>query len=124
MNDVLFFIRLITRAIEQSDPGTALKAAIQQIEHMGREPQYRTGYLQFQRFMEEVVWCSTLRQERCTRFEKDLVQAVTIDLAAGVLEADPEEERLALGTIRSHPRWMDEYESRLAQLQMIPKPTK
>ena len=124
MSDDLYFMRLIIEAAEDPDPQWALKAAFQQIEQMGREPRYRRGYLQFQSFVEKVVRYSTPRQERRARLEKDLVQALTIEVAAEVLEADPDEERLALKTIRSHPRWLDEYESWHSQFREFPRPAR
>ena len=51
----LYFIAILARALEQSDPKAALHKAFDEIRRLGRLPQYRLGYEQFQQFMGEAV---------------------------------------------------------------------
>jgi len=51
MHDDLFFVAVITRALEQSDPRTALREAFDRIETMGQQPRYQRGYRQFLQLM-------------------------------------------------------------------------
>ncbi len=54
MSNNLFFIPLIDEAFK-ANTKTALKNAMGQILEMGRKPEYQQGYIQFQRFMGEVI---------------------------------------------------------------------
>ena len=54
MCDDLFFIPIITRALQQQDPRVALREALEKIKTMGRSPRYSRGYEQFLRFMDEI----------------------------------------------------------------------
>ncbi len=53
MTKDLYFIPLIVQALKQANPKEALRAAVEIIESLSREPEYERGYRQFQRFMEE-----------------------------------------------------------------------
>jgi hypothetical protein len=52
MNDDLYFLPLIARALEQPDPSAALRDAFERIRVMGREPRYRRGHEQFLQFVD------------------------------------------------------------------------
>jgi hypothetical protein len=54
MNDDLFFLPMITRALQAVDVESALCEALERIQSMGREPRYRRGYQQFLQFMKEL----------------------------------------------------------------------
>ena len=51
MDNYLYFIPLLARALQQADSGPALKQAFAEIERLGRQPEYEQGYRQFRRFM-------------------------------------------------------------------------
>ena len=53
MNDDLYFIPILAKALEQPDVETALRTAFAEIEEAGRQPQYQRGHQQFLRFMRE-----------------------------------------------------------------------
>ena len=52
MSSKLYFIPLLERALQQADSHQALKEALDQIVSLGRQPEYKQGYLQYQRFMD------------------------------------------------------------------------
>lgn len=54
MSENLYFVALIGRALRHPDPKSALKKAFEEIEALGRLPEYEKGFVQFQRFMAEV----------------------------------------------------------------------
>jgi len=55
MPDDMFFIPMIARALQQSDPRAAMIEAFERIEAMGQQPRYRNGYEQFLAFMNSVA---------------------------------------------------------------------
>ena len=52
MNDDLYFLPMIARALQQPDPEGALREAFERIRAMGQDPRYRRGYEQFLRFVD------------------------------------------------------------------------
>ena len=54
MRDDLFFIPIISRALQQRDSRTALREAFEEIKTIGQSPQHSQGYEQFLRFMDEI----------------------------------------------------------------------
>ncbi len=55
MSNNLFFIPLIDDAFKAVNTKAALRVALLQIVELGRKPEYQQGYIQFQRFMAEVI---------------------------------------------------------------------
>ncbi|MCY2928054.1 MAG: hypothetical protein NTV86_00895 [Planctomycetota bacterium] len=53
MSNDLFFLPMIVRALRQEDADVALRDAFRQIRLLGQQKQYRRGYYQFTRFMDE-----------------------------------------------------------------------
>jgi len=100
----LYFIRLIAKAFEQPDIKTALKEAFNQIELLGQTPQYKQGYLRFQRFMAEVKQISETED-----FLNAMVHDLSVQLATGLFEAVEDEKKAALELINSRPLWREEY---------------
>ncbi len=54
MPDDLFFVPMITHALQQPDPKAAMLEVFEEIRRMGRESRYARGYQQFLQFMESV----------------------------------------------------------------------
>ena len=54
MRDEIFFIPIIAQALQQPDPGQAMREAFGRIRTMGKESRYSQGYKQFLRFMDSV----------------------------------------------------------------------
>lgn len=52
MNDDLYFLPMIAQALQQPDPGVALRDAFGRIRALGHEPRYRRGYKQFLVFLD------------------------------------------------------------------------
>jgi len=55
MSDDLYFFPILVKAFEEPDALSAMMHAFHRIREMGDLPQYRQGFLQFERFMEEVA---------------------------------------------------------------------
>jgi hypothetical protein len=54
MTNDLYFLRLIAEALEKPDSKTAIEGALKKIRIMGKLPEYKLGFEQFNRFMAEV----------------------------------------------------------------------
>ncbi len=50
----LYFLEIISRALQQWDQGAAIEKAFVEIAELGKNSEYRQGFLQFNKFMEEV----------------------------------------------------------------------
>lgn len=55
MHNDLFFIPIISEALQESEPKAAMRVALAQLRALGSDPRYRTGYQQFLRFIGSVV---------------------------------------------------------------------
>jgi len=55
MSDDLFFIPMIARALQETDPRAAMIDAFERIHAMGGEPRYQRGYQQFIALMNTVL---------------------------------------------------------------------
>jgi len=62
MRDDIFFIPIIAQALQQPEPGQAMREAFERIRTMGKESRYSQGYKQFLGFMNS-VGNSQLRDE-------------------------------------------------------------
>ena len=54
MQDDLFFVPMITHALQQPDPKAAMLGVFEEIRRMGQESRHVRGYQQFLQFMESV----------------------------------------------------------------------
>jgi len=72
MSDALYFFPILAKAFEEPDALSAMMHAFRRIREMGDLPQHWQGFLQFERFMEEVAQASSAG-EKAT---EALVQAI------------------------------------------------
>ena len=87
MNKNLYFLQIIAEALQAPEPRQEIKKAFEKIKHLGQQPEYHQGYLQFQQFMKQVLKPDT---------ETDLIsQQILMDavfqLASGLIgvKTDP-----------------------------------
>ena len=69
MRDDVYFVPLITRALDQPDVRPALRDAFSLIQTLGREPRHQEGYRQFLEFMETVGAASMQVAQRRTALD-------------------------------------------------------
>ena len=55
MHNDLFFIPIISEALQESEPKAAMRDALARLRTLGSDPRYRTGYRQLLRFLGSVV---------------------------------------------------------------------
>ena len=107
IND-LYFILIIAKALRQPERKTALRAAIEEIQTLGRQPRYERGFLQFQRFMEEVRKNWERSSQKPEDYAFDVVRWLALQVAGGLLELD--QAKVALDQVGLQPHWQEEFE--------------
>ena len=117
MSNNLYFLPIITKALEQQDSKDALKKAFESIKRLGRKEEYREGYTQFESFMDSAIQQKNLSQEQLELLGPEIIREIIIDLASGTFRGDEDEMKSALEMIRSNKRWQEAYEKTVEELQ-------
>jgi len=108
MNQDLYFVPMIARALEQADHADALGRAFAEIEELGRLPAYSRGFENFHRFMPEVRRHSA--SDELHQVDVESIRALLVELATDTLDGDAGERQAVLDLIHSVPRLQAEYE--------------
>lgn len=114
MTDDLYFIAIIARALQQPDTAQALQQAFAHIKSIGRQPQYRRGFVQFEGFMEVVG--QHVESEYATSREQSVLRELMTELALDLFPGNDAERRAVLERIHSYTQWQQEYESLCTQI--------
>lgn len=101
MNHDLYFLPLITRALEQADRAAALLQAFVEIEELGRRPAYARGFENFGRFMAEVRHHLVSREGQAADAES--MRTLLVELATGAFGGNEAERAALADLIRAHP---------------------
>jgi len=109
MANELYFIRILQEALQSPEPEPALGRALDEIERLGAQDAYRSGFENFQQFMEEVWSCHNLMRS-------DWARELIVELATEGSELGPEQRQAAMKAIDSSPQWQSEYEQLRGQL--------
>ena len=117
MNDDLYFLPLIIEALQKPESQIALKQAFERIKELGQQPQYKTGFIQFQRFMAEVNKASEIKTEIPDDVIHEILQDLVLELTTGQLD-DKKESRDILNLIISRPEWREEFEKLREEITM------
>ena len=108
MSGQLYFVPMIARALQETDPAAALRRALEEIRRLGSQPEYAQGYQQFLRFMKEI----SSRGESALRAGEevipDVLAALLVERADQALESDPESYQTSAEPDQS--RWQEQYE--------------
>jgi hypothetical protein len=121
MSKDLYFIPIIADALKQPDSRVSLRAAIEKIQNLGRQPQYERGLQQFQQLMAQVKLNWEKSSQKPEDMALDVIRHLALQVTSGLLEGD--EVKAILDLIRSHPLWQEEFErlSRDASESEIPR---
>lgn len=117
MNNDLYFIEIISKALNSKDAEASLKQAFEQIKSLGAKPGYEQGFEQFQQFM-DIVNTHAKKKETDT-LNADLVSELIIDLATDGFEGSDEDKNKALRIIKSNPVWRKEYDQLVADIEQL-----
>ena len=88
MTNDLYFLPIIADALRETETETALKAAFEKIETMGRQPHYERGFIQFRRFMTEVKRNLENPSSKTEDYASEIVKWLVLQVAGGLLEED------------------------------------
>lgn len=106
----LFYIPIIAKALESDNPKMALRAAFDEIKNRGKLPEFKEGFVQFLGFIKFTTMTFT------ENFEGDVqpiihgIYRLIYDLATGDFEGSDEQKEALISALRSHPKWLDEFE--------------
>jgi hypothetical protein len=106
MNKNLYFVQIIAEALQAPEPRQEIKKAFEKIKHLGQQPEYHQGYLQFQQFMEQVLK-SDIEPELIS--QQILMDAV-FQLATGLIPEDSMEGKKLLEVIKTNPILQEEFD--------------
>lgn len=84
----LFFIPIIARALENSNPQKAIEAAFDEIEDMGRLKEYSVGFRQFVELIKTVIKQSGKDQQIKPQLQRIVIQRLIYDLTADTHKKD------------------------------------
>jgi len=108
MNQDLYFLPVIVRALEQADHADAIGRAFAEIEELGRQPAYSRGFENFHRFMAEVQRHAA--SDELHQIDVESIRALLVELATDTFDGDAGERQAVLDLIVSEPQLQTEYE--------------
>jgi hypothetical protein len=106
----LYFIPKIAVALKFPDPESALRTAFEEIMTLGRQVQYRQGFLQFLQFMTMVRENSEKRFQRPEEITFQLIRWLALRVGGDLLEENQDEIQAVVDLVGSEPRWQEEFE--------------
>jgi hypothetical protein len=116
MNKDLYFLQIITEALKAPNPRAEIKKAFEKIAELGRQPDYRQGYLQFCQFMDKVKESSDTDFAGSEGLGQEMIRELVFQIATGLFDRDSSEGQRLLELIRSKPEWRKEFERLSAQV--------
>jgi len=115
MNDLLYFMPMIAKALQQAAPAAALRTVMEEIIRLGRQPQYARGYRQFLRFMDEIRSHRASQRPGDNSVIPDVLAELFVERVANTpksaLDALPVREESGLS------QWQEEYQQLAAALR-------
>ena len=107
MTDELYFITVLTEALNRPNTRTSLKEALATIKRLGKKQRYRKGFENFGYFMSQIL-------SRYEAVERDYGRSLILERAAGLFDDT------AIHKVLSDPAQKDEWET-INALMISPK---
>lgn len=119
----LYFIPLLSRALESDDHPRAMEDAFRKIRLLGEQPDYEEGFRQFQEFIKTALKPSGEDSEEKIQRVRDAVYRLIYSLATDTFEGDEEQKDALIKALSSTPGWNAEFEriKEEAQVFLAPK---
>lgn len=117
MTDELYFIALIERALQATEPKAALLEAFQTIKAQNNAQSASQGFSQFEQFMDTVVRHAADKTAILTAQVFNLVHELMTELATDSFVGAEQDRQAALDLIQSRPQWRQEYVQLLTELR-------
>jgi len=105
----LYFIPIIARAISSENPKLAMNEAFDEIQELGKQPEYQEGYRQFLEFVKAAVKPSGGETERKKQMIKNAIHCLIYNLVTDTFDGDEVQKNDLINSIKSNPEWGVEY---------------
>ena len=109
-NKKLYFIPIITKALNSEAQERAMQEAFDEIGKLGKKPEYNEGFQQFQEFIHASLRLPGVRPEQKIQFIRNAIYNLIYDLAAGTFEGDRRQQDDLINALKKVPHWNEEYE--------------
>lgn len=117
MDQDMYFVCLLADALKAPDREAALQQAFEKINSLGRLPEYRQGYRQFEIFMEFVD--SHMKKNRKKALLDNVLRVLMVELASGMFDGDDAQRQELLDIINSRPDWQGQYLSIEQEIEIM-----
>ena len=108
-NKTLYFIPIIARAIESTNPKRAMQEAFDKIVELGDKPEYKEGYRQFSEFIKTTFMPTDKEQDQKIKLIKIAIRRLIYDLVTDTFEGDEEQKEALVGAFKNNPQWNNEF---------------
>ena len=116
MNQALYFIPILERALRKPDPRQALESAFREIASLGTRPEFAEGAEYFRRFMAIAAQEEPAFAEDFWEHAESVVQDLILLLGSQAFAGDAESRQMALQLIQSRAVWKTDFERALELL--------
>jgi hypothetical protein len=121
--DNLYFIRILQEAFKSPDSTTSLKSALEAIISMGKDPNYRKGFKNFQGLMKVIDKYAASEKDQMGDIKSEMLRSRIIDFITDTFEGTDEERRAIIGFIAKNPELASEFKKMQAALEaFLPGP--
>jgi hypothetical protein len=108
-NNTLYFIPIIARAIESTNPKRAMIEAFDKIVELGEEPEYKEGYRQFSEFLKATFMPTDEEEDQKIELIKNAIRRLIYDLVTDTFEGDEERKEALVAAFKNNPQWNNEF---------------
>ena len=122
MSKDLFFLPSIANALRKPDPKKGLQEAFEEIEKLGRQPEYKQGFRQFQIFMKEIKRNTEARSSLSEDIVRNSLRDLELQIIGGMLEENQDEEQASLDLIKSRPGWEKQFKRLCSETEKAKSP--
>lgn len=106
----LYFIPLLSKALESEDPARAMSDAFREIRLLGAQPAYKEGFRQFVAFTHSTIKPSGEDLEPKIQRIREAVYQLIFSLATNTFAGDEEQKDSIIRALNNIPEWHTEFE--------------
>jgi len=105
----LYFIPIIARAIESTNPKRAMIVAFDKIVELGDKPEYKEGYRQFSEFLKATFMPTEEEDDKKIELIKHAIRRLIYDLVTDTFEGDEEQKEALVVAFKNKSQWNNEF---------------
>ena len=113
----LYFVRILQEAFEKPDKATSLKSALEEINSLGRTPEFREGFENFKKFIQIIDDHAISEAELTGDIKYEMLQSRMIDFITDTFMESAEEKQAMVEFIKNNPELYSEFEKRREELR-------